>query len=96
LVLKGTFTSKVQAGFTKPLVVIQFALSAFLIMSSVIMYRQMKFVTTKDLGYNKEQILVIPTQTGYNNDANKTVERFRTHLQQEPAVVSVAAGQPTF
>lgn len=90
LVLKGTFTSKVQAGFTKPLVVLQFALSAFLIMSSVIMYRQMKFVTTKDLGYNKEQVLVIPTQTGYNVEANKTVERFRTRLQQEPAVVSLA------
>jgi len=90
LVLKGTFTSKVQAGFTKPLVVIQFALSAFLIMSSVIMYRQMKFVTARDLGYNKEQILVVPTQTGYNNEANKAVERFRTRLQQEPAVVSIA------
>jgi len=90
LVLKGTFTSKVQAGFTKPLVVIQFVLSAFLIMSSVIMYRQMKFITTKDLGYNKEQILVVPTQTGYNKEADKTVERFRTRLQAEPSVVSVA------
>ncbi len=90
LVLKGTFTSKVQAGFTKPLVVIQFALSAFLIMSSVIMYRQMKFVTTKDLGYDKEQILVIPTQTGYNASAGKMVERFRARLQREPWIVSVA------
>jgi len=61
-----------------------------LIMSSVIMYRQMKFITTKDLGYNKEQVLVVPTQTGYNNEANKTVERFRARLQQEPTVVSVA------
>ncbi len=90
LVLKGAFTSKVQAGFTKPLVVIQFALSAFLIMSSVIMYRQMKFVTTKDLGYNKAQILVVPTQSGYNIEANKTVERFRTRFQSEPSVVSLA------
>jgi putative ABC transport system permease protein len=89
-VLKGTFTSKVHAGFTKPLVVIQFALSAFLIMSSVIMYRQMKFITTKDLGYSKEQILVVPTQTGDNAEADKTIERFRTRVQQEPAIVSVA------
>jgi putative ABC transport system permease protein len=27
---------------------------------------------------------------GYNNEANKTVERFRTRLQQEPVIVSVA------
>jgi putative ABC transport system permease protein len=90
MVLKGTFTSKVNAGFTKPLVVVQFALSAFLIMSSLIMYRQMKFVTTKDLGYNQEQILVIPTQAGFGKESNAVVEQFRTRLQQEPSVVSVA------
>ncbi|HWA35283.1 MAG TPA: ABC transporter permease, partial [Cyclobacteriaceae bacterium] len=32
-VLKGGFTSRLQAGFTKPLVVLQFSLSAFLIIS---------------------------------------------------------------
>ncbi|MBS1507846.1 MAG: ABC transporter permease [Bacteroidetes bacterium] len=89
-VLKGTFTSKVNAGFTKPLVVVQFALSAFLIMSSLIMYRQMKFVTTKDLGYNQAQILVVPAQAGFGPESNTLVERFRNRLQQEPSVMSVA------
>jgi len=96
LVLKGRFTSKLQAGFTKPLVVVQFALSAFLIISSVIMYRQMKFVTTKNLGYDKEQILVIPTQTGWNPEADKTVERFRTITQNDPSIVSVAGTTSSF
>ncbi len=96
LVLKGRFTSKLQAGFTKPLVVLQFALSAFLIVSSVIMYRQMRFVTTKDLGYNKEQIVVVPTQTGWNPEADKTVERFRTRAQQEPSILSVAGTTSSF
>ncbi len=95
-VLKGRFTSKLQAGFTKPLVVLQFALSAFLIISSVIMYRQMQFVTTKDLGYNKEQIIVVPTQTGWNPEADKTVERFRSRTQQEPSIVSVAGTTSSF
>lgn len=96
LVLKGGFTSKLQAGFTKPLVVLQFALSAFLIISSVIMYKQMRFITTKDLGYNKEQILVIPTQTGWNAEADKTVQRFRDRSQQEPLIVSVSGTSSSF
>jgi putative ABC transport system permease protein len=96
LVLKGTFTSKVQAGFTRPLVVLQFALSAFLIMSSLIMYRQMKFVTTKDLGYSKEQIIVLPTQMGYDIQSDKAVERFRARLQQEPFVLSVGGTGMSF
>jgi putative ABC transport system permease protein len=95
-VLKGGFTSKLQAGFTRPLVVLQFALSAFLIISSVIMFRQMRFVTTKDLGYNQEQIVVIPTQTGWNTEADKAVERFRTHLQNDPSIVSVAGTSSSF
>jgi putative ABC transport system permease protein len=96
LVLKGGFTSRLHAGFTRPLVVLQFALSAFLIISSVIMYRQMRFVTTKDLGYNKEQIVVVPTQTGWNPDADKTVQRFRIRAQQEPSILSVSGTTSSF
>jgi len=96
LVLKGRFTSKLHAGFTKPLVVIQFTLSSFLIISSVIMYRQMSYVTTKDLGYNKEQILVIPTQTGWNSGADKMVVRYRTALQREHSVISVSGITTSF
>ena len=96
LVLKGGFTSKLQSGFTKPLVVLQFALSAFLIISSVIMYKQMRFVATKDLGYNQHQILVVPTQKGWNEESNKTVQQFRDRLSQERDVVSVAGTSISF
>lgn len=96
LVLKGQFTSRLQAGFTKPLVVLQFFLSASLIICSVIMYRQMKFVATKDLGYNKDQTLVIPTQTGWNEEANKAVERFRTRAQNESGIVAVSGTSSSF
>ncbi len=95
-VLKGGFTSKLQAGFTKPLVVLQFALSAFLIISSVVMYKQMKYITTKDLGYSKEQIMVIPTHTGWNAEADRLVERFREKAHQEPLIVSVAGTSSSF
>ncbi|MEJ0031615.1 MAG: ABC transporter permease [Bacteroidota bacterium] len=97
LVLKGHFTSQLQASFTKPLVVLQFFLSASLIICSVIMYRQMKFVATKDLGYNKDQTFVIQTQTGWRDkEANKIVERFRTRAQGESGIVSVAGTGSSF
>jgi putative ABC transport system permease protein len=96
VVLKGKFTSKLQAGFTKPLVVLQFALSAFLIVSSVIMFKQMHYVTTKDLGYSQDQIVVVPTQTGWNEEADKVVERFRTRSQQESNIVLVAGTSSSF
>ena len=96
LVLKGRFTSRVNTGLTQFLVGAQFFFSAALIISSVIMYRQMRFVTTHDLGYNKEQVVVIPTQTGWTEEANKTVERFRARTQQDPFIVSVSGTSSSF
>lgn len=95
-VLRGQFTSRLQAGFARPLVVLQFAMTATLIICSVVMYRQMQFITTKDLGYDKEQVLVVPTQTGWNAEANVMVERFRTMLQHEPVVTAVAGTSASF
>ncbi|MEJ1240483.1 ABC transporter permease [Chryseolinea sp. T2] len=95
-VLKGRFTSKLQTGFTRPLVVLQFAMSAFLIISTVVMYRQMNYVTTKELGFDQEQIIAVRTQTGWNKEADRTVERFRTRLQHESSVGSVAGTTSSF
>lgn len=95
--LKGSQTTRVRAGFTRPLVVLQFALSAFLIISSVIMYRQMYFVTTKNLGYNQHQVLIVPTQTGWSsNEGNQVVEQFRTKLLQLPEIESVGGTNISF
>ncbi len=96
LVLKGGYTSRLQSGFTKPLVVLQFALSSFLMISSAIMYQQMKYITTKDLGYNQHQVIVIPTQKGWTEESNRTVEQFRIRLAQEPEVISVAGTSISF
>ncbi|MGC3947616.1 MAG: ABC transporter permease [Chryseolinea sp.] len=95
-VLKGRFTSKLQAGFTRPLVILQFAMSAFLIISTVVMYRQMKYVTTKDLGFDQEQVIAVRTQTGWNKEADRTVERFRNRLQHESSVVSLGGTTTSF
>jgi putative ABC transport system permease protein len=97
LALKGHLTSQFQASFTKPLVVLQFFLSASLIICSVVMYRQMKFVSTKDLGYNKDQTLVIQTQIGRRDkEANKIVERLRTRAQGVSGVISVSGTGSSF
>lgn len=96
LVLKGRFTSKLHAGFTKPLVVFQFFLSACMIICSVIMYRQMHFITTKDLGFDREQIIVVPTQTGWNSKANQTVAALRNELKNDPGVVTVSGVTAAF
>ena len=60
-VLKGAFknTSRGQ-GIQQFLVVFQFALSVLLITSTVIMQKQLKYIQNRNLGYNREQVLVLP------------------------------------
>ncbi|GHN03225.1 ABC transporter permease [Cytophagales bacterium WSM2-2] len=95
-VLKGNFTSKFQTGFTRPLVVLQFFLSASLIVSSVIMYRQMKYIATKNLGYNQNQLIVMPTQKGWNKESDKVVAQFRNRLSQEQEILSLTGTSTSF
>lgn len=95
-VLKGRFTSKLQAAFTKPLVVFQFFLSASMIICSVVMYRQMMYITTKDLGFDKEQVIVIPMQVGWSEKADQSYEQFRNSLKEKPFVTSVAGVTSSF
>lgn len=96
VVLKGQFTSRLTAGFTKPLVVLQFALSAFLIISSLIMYRQMQYIAHKDLGFDKEHIVVVPAQKGWTRESEQILQRFRTRMEKESSVISVAGTTQSF
>ncbi len=96
LALKNKTTSKLNAGFSRTLVVIQFSLSIFLVICSLVMFKQMKFITGKDLGYSGEQVIVVPTYTGWSEDGEKLVNRFRNHLATDPDIVEVSGTSVSF
>jgi len=73
------------------LVVIQFSLSALLIVSAIIVYRQTNYLNSKDLGFNKEQILFFQIRDSLAANP-KTLETFKTELKRSPNVVSVSSG----
>ncbi len=89
-------TGKVNARFTRPLVVIQYALSGILIISSLIMLRQMNFLATKELGYNQDQLVVIQTNQGNNVNANRFVEQFRREMDKYPEILEVGGTSSSF
>lgn len=58
--IKGGYTGGVKgASLRKGLVILQFTLSIFMITSTLIIGSQMDYLMSKDLGYQKENILVI-------------------------------------
>lgn len=95
-VLKGLSSVQFKPRLTKGLLVIQYSLSIFLIISSVIMFKQMDYVSGKDLGYNKEQVLFIPTHTGWNEEGTRLMELYRNELDGTPGVTNVSGMAPAF
>jgi ABC-type antimicrobial peptide transport system permease subunit len=61
VVLKGEAASiKGNGRLRQILVVVQFTLSILIATSAIFMYKQLKFLQEKDLGFNKENLICIP------------------------------------
>jgi len=62
-VLKGSLKfSKGASFFRKGLVVFQFALSIILITGMIVIYRQIDYTQTTNLGYNRENLIYVPIE----------------------------------
>lgn len=57
--LKGGEINRSDGKIRSTLVIVQFAVSVFLIASTLVVYQQLSFIQHKDLGYNKDQVLII-------------------------------------
>ncbi|REA57885.1 ABC transporter permease [Dyadobacter luteus] len=63
VVLKGRFTISVRGILLrKGLVTLQFGISIALIIATIVVFTQMNFMRNRDLGFSKDQMLVIDTQ----------------------------------
>ena len=85
-VLKGKFTSgKKTIGLRSGLVVFQFLISIILIVSTTVVYKQLSYIQHKKLGYNKDQVLILPAwMLGKNSGV------FREQLLNDPRVASIS------
>jgi len=91
-VLKGSLKFSTGATFfRKSLVVFQFALSAILIVGMIIIYQQMDYVQTKNLGYNRENLLYIPMEGGLINK----YDLLKEEASKLPGVVSISKMRET-
>lgn len=70
------------------LVILQFAISIGLGISTMVIGRQMDFVESRELGFKKENMLVLPL---IGEEAQTRYEVLKTALSQVPGVVSAAA-----
>ncbi len=92
--LKGKLkVGKSGSFFRKALVVFQFGISVLLIISVVIIMSQMNYMRNTDLGFNKEQTMIVRFD---NLAISRKKSQFKNELKTIPAVqnVSLMSGEP--
>ena len=71
-VLKGRYATGTKGILLrKALVIFQFTISIILIIATIIVYNQLHYMRSQDLGFNKDQTIVIDTNDDKNKDAFK-------------------------
>ena len=95
-VLKGLKLFKSGTGnlsIRNALVVFQFTISTVLIISTIIVFRQLKYTQEKDLGLTKEAVIVVAN----TNRLGNSEEAFRQELTKLPGVIdaSISSSIPT-
>jgi putative ABC transport system permease protein len=86
--LRGNIRLGGRSRLIQGLVVVQFAISVALVVSTLVISSQMRYVNSHNLGYDRKLVLTFPTGT-YGETAADLVSRFRQELSGQPAVVSV-------
>ncbi|MGD8780195.1 MAG: ABC transporter permease [Ignavibacteria bacterium] len=86
-VLKGkVFKGSTGSRLRKGLVVFQFVITIVLFTGTFVIYNQMEFMKNKNLGYEKEQVLVIQNA----NELGDSQEAFKKEMQRSSEVFNAA------
>jgi putative ABC transport system permease protein len=86
IVMKNAGAARSNSWFRRGLVVFQFILSAGLIISTMVIYRQLDFMLNKDLGMNKANVVYFV----FRGDLREKFDTFKGQLMQNPNVLGVS------
>ncbi|WP_374743036.1 ABC transporter permease [Parapedobacter sp. 2B3] len=93
-VLKNNHSLGGAVFLRKGLVVFQFALSVLLIVGMLVIYRQLNYIQTTHVGYDRENLVYIPIE----GDLVKNYQAFKAEAENRPEILSVSKmrNSPTF
>jgi putative ABC transport system permease protein len=87
-VLKGSLSrsGRKSLALRRVLVIVQFFIAVFMIISSLVINGQLNFLRNKNLGFNKENIVVLQIQ---DDNFYTNIPAFKEELLSNPGIVSV-------
>jgi putative ABC transport system permease protein len=91
-VLKGNLSKgSSNVVLRRSLVVVQFSISMIMLICTWIVYNQLNYLRNKDLGFNKDQVMVATANS--NNDIRSKILAFKNEMRSNPEVLAVSTAQ---
>jgi putative ABC transport system permease protein len=88
-VLKGSLSKgSSNVNLRRALVVIQFSISMIMLICTWVVYGQLRYLRSKDMGFNKEQVLTALAVT--DRDIHSSVLSFKNEIRNNPQVASIS------
>jgi putative ABC transport system permease protein len=85
--LKGLFKAAgSNISFRKVLVVSQFSISIILIITTIIVFQQLKYIQSKSLGYDRDKVITM----GVSNEMVENMDAFRTEMINSSTVKTMS------
>lgn len=81
----GLRISNSGGGLRKSLITFQFVIAIFLVAATIIVVNQVSYIQNKKLGYNREQVVVLPV----DRKTKATYEQLKSAIKTNPNVVSI-------
>lgn len=86
-ILRTRSTIGGSQGVGKLLVVLQFIVAIFFISAAMILTNQMQFIERNDVGFNREDVIILPTHYGVPTD--RLLDYLRNSANEHPPIASV-------
>ncbi len=89
VVLKGKLSGGPRAGWLRnALVVVQFVISTFLLVGTVVIYQQLRYIHSRDLGFNRDQVMIINNTYALGNQVKAFEQGLKGMAGVEGATVT--------
>ncbi|HMG66741.1 MAG TPA: FtsX-like permease family protein, partial [Chitinophagaceae bacterium] len=90
-ILKGALSNASgNVNLRRTLVVLQFSISMIMLICTWVVYSQLSFLRKKDLGFNKDQVMIVTVNTG--EDERGKIYAMNNEFRSVPGVKSVGTG----
>ncbi|HEY5462185.1 MAG TPA: ABC transporter permease [Hanamia sp.] len=87
-IIKSFQTFKINPRFSKIMVIVQYTACVVLMFAAVVINLQMHYISNKNLGFDKDQVLMVKNPT-FNSDFTKRVrDRLSEYAKSQPSIIS--------